>query len=696
MSSRSFLMEIGTEELPPGSLPVFLDHLRTGFARGLGEASLTHGDIQGFITPRRLAVLISNLADRQTDQIIERKGPAVSAAWDENGQPTKAALGFARSCGVDVSELETEEGEKGAWLIFRSQRDGLPAEAVLPSVCEAVLNSLPVARRMKWSDQRDEFVRPVHWVVMMLDDTVVEGSLVGKLAGNLSRGHRFMTPGDLPIKTASDYESTLHKHKVIASFEKRRQLIKEQLQATADKAGGSLVCPDQLLDEVSSLVEWPITLKGVFDASFLKVPDEALISAMSKHQKYFHMVNNTGALLPLFLTVSNIESSSPMSVVEGNQRVLKARLADARFFYEQDCRVPLEQRLPLLSRLVFQDKLGDYQQKSGRIADLAAFIAVGLGGSADEQHQSERAGLLCKADLLTDMVGEFPDLQGVMGGYYARAGKEVDALATAISEHYRPGFAGDPIPLTLPGRCVSLADRLDTLVGLFGIGQPPSGSRDPFALRRAAYGVIRILLESPLSLDILAALDKAASNYETQGIKLDNKAVENVHPYLLDRTEFWYQENQIPIDVFRAVRASNDPMHNLLDTHEKVLALSHFRSNPQAPALVEVNKRVANILRSADSIPDSTPDQELFEHDSERALFNAVTELEQKIVALIGQSDYPQVFEQLASLQQLIDTYFDDVMVMVDNSSLRDNRLATLFRLRQLFLLVADLSVMQF
>lgn len=720
MAGKDFLVELGTEELPPTSLPRFLEHLQEGFEKELSNARFSFKQVKSFATPRRLAVLVSGLSSHQADHQVEKKGPAVKAAFDADGNPTRAAQGFAQSCGVSVEELEQQDTPKGAWLMFRSMEKGLPAAEVLPDLSEKVFATLPVARRMRWGAGQEEFVRPVHWLLMLLGSKVIDAEILGKKASNKTRGHRFLSTGAkagktgetgktgksnsaLTIKNPGEYVESLRKASVLVDFDERREAISEQLQAAAKNAsslaGTEQVIDAELLDEVTGLVEWPVVLTGQFDADFLQVPDETLISAMSKHQRYFHMLDKKGDLMPFFHTVANIKSTKPAAVIQGNERVLKARLSDARFFYQQDCKVSLEQRLPGLENVTFQAELGSYKDKSERIANLARQMATEVQADPENTY---RAGLLCKTDLLTDMVGEFPDLQGLMGSYYARHDKEKEIVSAAIGEHYKPAFAGDSIPETLIGKLVSLADRLDTLVGLFGIGQPPSGSRDPFALRRAALGVIRILLEGKLNLNLDKLLSESLRHYQPS-LKVGSKELEasvsstfQLFEYLLDRAEYWYQEQSIPLDVFRAVRQSKDPMFDLLATDKKIRALNKFRSTSEAPALVEVNKRVSNILKDLDIASLTEPDSSLFKEDAEKNLHQAIKVADNRVEQLTAGADFDAVFSELASLQSVIDTYFLDVMVMCDDEAVKNNRLATLASLRRLFLRVADLSVMQF
>ncbi|MCB1645564.1 MAG: glycine--tRNA ligase subunit beta [Pseudomonadales bacterium] len=683
METRDLLFEIQTEELPPKSLNKLRQQLVRSVADELNKLNFAFAEVQGFATPRRLAVLVSALTDQQPDQKVERKGPAVAAAWDADGNPTKALQGFARSCGIeDLSQLEQEETPKGTWLVYRSVEQGKNIRTVISDVFTKALAALPIEKRMRWGASRSEFVRPVHHVILMYGSEILDATFFGLKSSNITTGHRFMSTGDITISNPNDYIKALQDHHVIADFEARQNIISQQLADIEQRENARIVIDPALLEEVTALVEWPVALMGSFDETFLSVPEEALISAMKSHQRYFHMIDDSGKLLPRFVTISNIESNNPTAVIQGNERVISPRLTDAGFFFNQDQKTSLDDHLARLEKVVFQAELGTYREKAGRISELAAFIAGQMGA---DQNDARRAGLLCKADLVTDMVGEFPELQGLMGGYYATAGGEKADVATAIAEHYLPGFSGDVLPSNAIGQAVAMADKLDTLVGLFGINQPPTGSRDPFALRRQTLGVIRICIEKGLNIDILEVLQKAGELYQK------DFDVTPVFDYLLDRMANWYQDQQLPADVFLAVRGGQENVTNLSSFNQRVRSIQAFRSQPQAESLIGANKRLANILRKTDKLSGEA-DASLFESEAESALFAS---LEVTANLLAKADNYESRLQILADLQPIIDRYFEDVMVMADDDRIRTNRLLTLKAVQSLFLTVADLSELQ-
>ncbi|MCB1692797.1 MAG: glycine--tRNA ligase subunit beta [Pseudomonadales bacterium] len=684
---RDFLLEIGTEELPPGQLVRLRDALAAGIVSGFDAAQLDHGDVSTFATPRRLAVWIHDLAHAQPVQHIERRGPSREAAFGEDGKPTKAALGFARSCGVDdPSALEWLETSKGTWLVYRESRPGSTLAGLAPGIIEAAIKALPIERPMRWGSRRVEFVRPVHWVVMLHGNDVLPARLFDLPTGRTTRGHRFMSTGEHDIAQPADYESMLESLHVLASFERRRERIEEQVTAIAAAEGVRAVIDPVLLDEVTALVEWPVALRGRFDESFLSVPEEALVSAMKSHQRYFHMVDERGRLQPGFITVANLESNNPDTVIAGNERVITPRLSDATFFYRQDAKTTLNDRLDDLSRVVFHAKLGTYHDKAMRIASLAGFIASELGLSSAEVATAERAGRLCKSDLVTDMVGEFPELQGVMGRYYAAVDGEPAGVAEAIGEHYLPTHSGGPLPGSAAGQCVAVADKLDTLVGLFGIGAPPTGSRDPFALRRQTLGVIRIGIETGHALDLVRAIDKAAA--------LHDKSFDTAPliQYCFERLGTLYQEQGIGLDTYAAVRSATSSPTVLADLDRQVRAVHAFRQHERIENLVAANKRVANLLRQADPGMDRPVDPSRFTDDAEQVLYGALGDASRKLDTSVP---FEERLTVLASLQPVIDEYFEKVLVMADDHQLKANRLATLSALRALFLSVADVSLLQ-
>lgn len=683
MAVNDFLLEIGTEELPPKALRRLKESLAAALTAGLDKAQLSHGAVTSFATPRRLAVMVRELVDAQPAQAIERRGPALAAAFDSSGSPTKAATGFARSCGVEVSELHQLETDKGTYLVYREDKPGAPLAELIGPIVEAAAASLPVERPMRWGASRAEFVRPVHWIVLLHGRDVIPATLFGVDSNRITRGHRFMSSGNLEIGSPDAYEQVLEKHKVVASFEKRRDIIARQLAQLEKAEGATVVTDPDLLDEVTSLVEWPVSLCGGFDPAFLEVPEEALISAMKSHQRYFHLRDGKGRLAPRFIAVANIESINPGTVIAGNERVITPRLADASFFYRQDGKSTLESKLERLKHIVFQGKLGSYYEKAKRIEALAGIIAEFL---SDDPVMAQRAGLLCKADLVSDMVNEFPELQGIMGGYYAQRDNEGAKVASAIAEHYQPSQSGGAIPSTTTGKIVAIADKLDTLAGLFGVGQPPTGSRDPFALRRQSIGVLRICIEGELDLDIEDLVTRAAGNHD-KGFE-----TRPLLEYLFERLAVAYQEQGIPVDTFNAVRFGGRPTSVLTTLDRQVKALQAFRAHESAAALAAANKRVANILKpvDVDRLPAVSP--ALFASDAESILYAALAEAKSSIAQ---EPDFGAQLLALARVRPAIDTYFDEVLVMTDDEAVKLNRLATLHEMRTLFLSVADVSLLQ-
>ena len=689
MSAQDFLVEIGTEELPPKALTGLSAAFTDGIEQRLKQAGLEFGAVRAFAAPRRLAVRVEGLSDAQPDKPFEKRGPAVKAAFDDAGNPTKALQGFAGSLGVTPDQLDTMETDKGAWLVYRGLEKGRDTVELLPEIVRESLNGLPIPKRMRWGASREEFVRPVHWVLMLFGPQVVPCEILGRSAGHETRGHRFHNPQALMISTPADYELVLEQQGfVLADFARRRELIREGVQALArEKTGGEAVIDPDLLDEVTALNEWPVPLLGQFEERFLQVPAEALVSSMKEHQKYFHVLDKEGRMLPHFITVANIDSKDPQAVIEGNEKVIRPRLADAAFFYETDLKTPLANRVEQLRPIVFQKTLGSIHDKSERVAALAEKIADALGTDAP---LARRAAMLAKTDLVTEMVLEFTDLQGTMGQYYARHDGEPEELALAMNEQYLPRFAGDQLPITDTGAALALADRLDSLVGLFGINQPPTGTRDPFALRRSALGVLRILVERqlPLDLDTLCRWAEAGFDCLTQ-----TDTVDKVVDYLLERFRAIYEEQGIPAEVYLAVHARRPTRP--LDFHQRVEAVNSFRQLPEAQALAAANKRVANILAKQSDTPETlSVHPDALQEAPEKALYQALEQQEQKVQPLFDQGDYDQGLRSLAELQQPIDRFFDQVMVMAEDPALKRNRLALLQRVRQLFLQVADIGLL--
>ena len=685
--SKDFLVEIGTEELPPKSLK----HLMTAFALGLEsqlrEANLEHSAIKPYATPRRLAVLVSSLAQQQPEQFSEKLGPAVAAAYDANGKPTKAAEGFARSCGVSIEELEQAESDKGPRLAFRKRAAGKASVELLPAMVEQALATLPIDKRMRWGASRAEFVRPVHWVMMIYGDTVVEGNILGITAGQYSRGHRFHHPDAVLIGRASAYAEILHQHRVIADFAERRELIRNRIETTASDLNAQAIIDEDLLDEVTALNEWPVVLAGNFDSDFLKVPAPALISSMKEHQKYFHLVDTNGALLPAFITVANIDSYQPEKIIAGNERVIRPRLADAAFFYKTDLKVTLQERREQLRNIVFQKKLGSVFDKTERVAKLAAYLAHYL--EADTK-LCEQAAQLSKSDLVSEMVLEFPDLQGTMGEHYARAEQLEASVCQALLEQYQPRFSGDALPTSKTGITLALADRLDTLVGIFAIGQIPSGSSDPFALRRASLAILRILVENKLDLDLADVIDQAASGYSV--VAISEEIRKQVFTYINERFYAWFEDQGVAVSAVQAVMAKN--LTNPVDIVERIEAVASFMTRAEAPTLAAANKRVANLLSKQEgSNTAHVVDSTLFNAPEETQLHEQINTLSSRFHGLVKDRNYGEALALLAGLKEPVDAFFDNVMVMVEDGAVRDNRLALLAQLRGLFLEVADVSL---
>ena len=689
MTTADVLIEIGTEELPPRALPTLSRAFAEEVIRGLREAELDFGPLTPYATPRRLALWIRAVATRQADKTVERRGPALTASFDEDGNPTQAALGFARSCGVTVDELDRCENDKGGWLCHRYQQPGRESAELLPDIVNQALARLPIPKRMRWGAHEQEFVRPVHWVVLMQGGEVVRGEVLGLPTGNITFGHRFHHPGEIALYAAEDYEVFLSERgHVVPSFEIRRERIREQVAAVAAGLGGEALLDEALLDEVTALVEWPVALAGRFEEKFLDVPHEALIQTMQDNQKYFPVVGPDGALLPHFITVANIESRDPAQVVEGNERVIRPRFADAAFFWEQDRRQPLESHLEGLKHVLFQQRLGSLYDKTERVARLTRHIAGAIGADVE---LAERAAWLCKCDLMTKMVYEFPEMQGIAGRYYALHDGESPLVAQAIEDHYKPRHAGDELPHGGVGQSVALADKLDTLLGIFAIGQKPTGTRDPFGLRRAALGVLRILIEEGLDLDLRELLQQAAAAFPAEVAAAE--AVDSCFSYVLERLKAYYQDRGIAADVIDAVLALQPPRP--LDVDRRIRAVATFRALPEAEALAAANKRIGNILRKAGETAGGTVDTELLREPAERALYEAMTGLEPAVTQAFDAGDYTEGLTRLAGLRPVVDRFFDEVMVMAEDAALRRNRLALLARLQGLFLRVADLSRLQ-
>jgi glycyl-tRNA synthetase beta chain len=685
MSARDFLFELGTEELPPLALPELERALKEGLRSGLESAGLGHGDIVSYAAPRRLAVLVHALVDTQPEQQIKRRGPPVSAAFDKSGAPTRAATAFAETCGITLEQLGRVTEGKGEFLYFEGSKPGAATTTLLPAIVQAALDALPIPKRMRWGTSEAEFVRPVHWIVMRFGHETLPVRLLDTEAGATTRGHRFHAPQELAFSSPADYADTLRsKGFVLASFAERRERIRDQVLVCAKNLGGKAVLDDALLDEVTALVEWPVALEGRFDERFLALPREVLISTLQEHQRYFAVENTKGELTNHFITVSNIESRDPSRVRAGNERVVRPRLADAAFFHEQDRRNPLHAWRQGLDSVTFQAKLGSIGDKLRRVVALTREIAPLVGADVA---LAARAAELSKCDLLSAMVGEFPELQGVMGAYYAAADGEDPRVAAAIRDHYLPRGAGDALPADPVGVAVALADKLDTLAGIFGIGQKPSGTKDPFALRRAAIGVFRIVLERQIDLDLSEIVGKAVS---AQPVKTQDTSGE-VLAYLQERMRSYYLEVGYPAESFEAVLATGTT--RALDFDQRMRALAKFRERPEAESLAAANKRIANILRksSAGEVAQHI-EVSMLSVEAEKTLHGALEAVSAAVTADIAARRYDEALAKLASLRPSIDAFFNDVMVNDPDAGLRANRLALVSRVRNLFAGVADFS----
>jgi glycyl-tRNA synthetase beta chain len=702
-AAADFLVEIGTEELPPKALPALEEAFAVAVGRGLEAAGLSSESRESFASPRRLAVLVRDLQLHQPSRLTEKRGPPLKLAFDADGQPTRAAEAFAAGCGVALQDLERLETEKGAWLLHRVNQPGQPARELLPGIINEALGALPIPKRMRWGAGTAEFVRPVHWVVMLLGSEVVPAVVLGVEAGAMTRGHRFHAPAPVALPAAGDYERVLQEHcRVIPRFSARRARIRDLAVAAARSVNGDAILEADVLDEVTALVEWPAAVPGQFDGEFLRLPEEVLASTMQEHQRYFPVRGTDGKLMPHFIAITNLDSLEPGQVRAGNERVVRPRLADAAFFWDQDCRVPLADRCDSLKSVIFEKQLGSLHDKSVRVAELGQRVAGELPG--DHGHERDvlrqwvvRAAHLAKTDLMTAMVGEFPELQGRMGYYYALHHKEHAEVAHALEEQYMPRHAGDRVPQHDTGRALGIADRLDTLAGIFAIGKRPTGNKDPYALRRTALGLLRILIEDGIDLDLPAYLDRALAlqpvavpDRDQQCVALFDFIIERLRAYYLDGQSPNFEAGEISAEMFEAVRTRSPS--SPLDFHQRLMAVHAFLGLDAAEALARANKRIANILRGAETAPDGEPEPSLFEAAAESALYDALNALEADHRDHLARRDYAAALAGLARLKEPVDTFFDAVMVMDEDLAKRRNRLALLGRLRRLFLDIADLS----
>lgn len=686
--AKEFLIELGTEELPPKQLRTLAEAFAANFAAELATADIAHEGVTWFATPRRLALKVANLAESQPDRVVEKRGPAVNVAFDADGKPTKAAEGWARGNGITVEQAERLVTDKGEWLLFKEQVQGQQTASVVVEMAAKALANLPIAKPMRWGDKETQFIRPVKTLTILFGSELIQGEILGVASARTLRGHRFMGEAEFTIESAEQYPAILEERgKVIADYATRKAMIIEGSQQAAQQLGGIADLEDALVEEVTSLVEWPVVMTAKFEEKFLKVPAEALVYTMKGDQKYFPVYDASKKLLPNFIFVSNIESKEPRHIVEGNEKVVRPRLADAEFFFNTDRKRPLVDRLPLLENAIFQQQLGTIKDKTDRITELAGYIAEQIGADVEK---SKRAGLLAKCDLMTSMVFEFTDTQGVMGMHYARHDGEAEEVAVALNEQYMPRFAGDELPSRGVSAAVAMADKLDTIVGIFGIGQAPKGS-DPFALRRASLGVLRILVEYGYQLDLVDLIAKAKSLF---GNRLTNTNVEQeVIEFMLGRFPTWYQDAGFSIDIIQAVLARNPTKP--ADFDQRVKAVSHFRALEEAEALAAANKRVGNILAKYDGELGEEIDLALLQEDAEKALAEAVEIMAEALEPAFATGNYQEALSKLAGLRSPVDAFFDNVMVMADDEALKKNRLTLLNKLRNLFLQIADISLLQ-
>ncbi|MBR9908245.1 MAG: glycine--tRNA ligase subunit beta [Gammaproteobacteria bacterium] len=688
MQQNTLLVEIGTEELPPKALKSLSEAFTEALSGLLNDNEFSFAAVKSFASPRRLAVQVQQLSAQQKDKVVEKRGPAVNVAFDENGNATKAAEGWARGNGITVAEAERLVTDKGEWLLYKAEVKGQPLADVLPDLVSQALKKLPIPKPMRWGNGTAQFIRPVKTVTMMFGDAVIAGTVLDVQSGNYIQGHRFHAPEGATLAHADDYEATLEKIWVIGDFDKRRQRIVEGISKLANELNGQVVEDNDLIDEVTALVEWPVALSASFDKKFLAVPKEPLIVTMKDDQRYFPLEDGNGNLLPAFIFITNIESKDPAQIISGNEKVVRPRLADAQFFFETDKKTTLTARVEGLGNILFQKQLGSIKDKSERIAQVAAEIAKQLEADATV---AARAGLLCKADLSSQMVLEFPETQGVMGMHYARHDGEAKGVAEAIFEHYLPRFSGDELPATKAGAAVAIADKLDSLVGIFGIGQVPKGDRDPFALRRAAIGLLRIIVEGNYrSLDLEKLVDVSIASFGTL-LTADNVKADVVD-FLLGRFRAWYQEQGIAVDVIQAVLARRPT--SPVDFDQRVHAVTAFRELPAAEALAAANKRVGNILAKVEGQLPQVVTDSLLSEEPEKDLAKAIIAAREASSSALQQGDYADALKALAALQDPVDVFFENVMVNADDQAVRQNRLALLNQLRELFLQIADISIL--
>ena len=689
MTTENLLIEIGTEELPPKALRTLAESFLANFTEALTKAELSFSEANWYAAPRRLALSIKNVATAQQDKIVEKRGPAVAGAFDADGNPTKAALGWACGNGIDVADAERLKTDKGEWLLHKAKVEGKATSTLIADMTQKALDKLPIPKPMRWGSNTTQFIRPVHTVTMLLGSELIEGTVLGIDSARTIRGHRFMGESEFTLNHADDYLTQLESvGKVMANYEARKAIIKADAEKAAAELNGVAELKDELLEEVASLVEWPVVLTAKFEEKFLNVPSEALVYTMKGDQKYFPVFDKQGQLLPNFIFVTNIESKDPQQIVLGNEKVIRPRLADAEFFFNTDKKKTLEARLESLETVVFQKQLGTLKDRVNRISDMSAFIAEQLNADAKD---AARAGLLSKADLMTEMVMEFTDTQGTMGMHYARLDGETEAVATAIAEQYLPKFSGDRVPESEVSCAVALAEKFDTLVGIFGIGQAPKGAADPFALRRAAIGILRIIVENKLPLDLVELIAKAQALHGDS--VSNNNTADDVLQFLMGRFRSWYQDKGVAVDTILAVLARTPTRP--ADFDDRIAAVTEFRNREEAAALAAANKRVSNILAKVEGKVSQDINSSLLQEDAEKNLAEQLAALEPQLAPLFANGEYAQALNLLSGLRNNVDQFFEDVMVMADDEALKVNRLALLSRLREQFLHVADISLLQ-
>ncbi len=688
-TTQNLLIEIGTEELPPKSLKKLATAFKEEVVKSLSEEELKFGDTNWFATPRRLSIIVNDLEITQEDKQQQRRGPAIAAAFDDEDKPTKATEGFARSCGVTVEQLETLETDKGSWLSFNAVVKGKSTSELIPGIIESALGKLPIAKRMRWGNSNVEFVRPIKWVLILFGENNINCEIMGVTSGTESFGHRFHHPGAVTIKTAETYiESLKQEAYVLADYNERRSLIESQVTAIAEKNNGTAIIDPDLLDEVTALVEWPVSFSGDFNSEFLKIPKEVLISSMQDHQKYFPVIDKQGNLLPCFISVANIESKNPALIKRGNERVIQPRLSDAAFFWDRDLKHGLANHIESLKKVVYQKQLGTLYEKSERLIKTVSSLAALLNADVKA---AKRSAELCLCDLLTDMVSEFPDLQGTMGRYYAIADGEDKDIAIALEEYYQPRFAGDKLPATTLGQCLAISEKIDSLVGIFAINKAPTGDKDPFGLRRSAIGLLRIIIESRLDIDLKELIATAASNYPDA---LDaNKIIDDVYHFLIERLRRYYLDEGVSPDSFESVLAINTSKP--LDFHHRLTAVTEFRKLSEAESLAAANKRISNILKKSDASDSYQLDNNLLIEEPEITLAKSLDDYQKRLAPMLEKRDYRSALSELAGLRDSVDNFFDNVMVNCEDNATRMNRLALLENLSALFLQTADISKLQ-